>query len=127
MSFQENKKTEKYKLPCRGLLHSMLFTRKPWMILCSWQVFWLVLNRTPSHWQNISSTVESLFWICERSIVNGQKIHHSLFTIHHTYSYGDSSGFKPDSLLIPNIRKPNAAQKYCSENEIEINLFTQWW
>ena len=93
-------------------LHSMPFTRKPWMIEYDiWQVFWLGLCWTPSHyacgvtvvWR--FNNVSSEWWEVSKILL----IYHSLFTCF--YSYGDSAGFTPASLLIPIVRrKPNSVQ-----------------
>jgi hypothetical protein len=47
-------------------------------------------------------------------VANGDDIRkkHSIRSIQ-DYSYGDSSGFTPDSLFIHRLVKPNAVQTYC--------------
>jgi hypothetical protein len=52
-----------------------------------------------------------------------QLIDHSRLTIHHPYSYGDSSGLSPDSLFIPMFKSGTKSlqmygEKFCKQEEL---------
>jgi hypothetical protein len=107
MSFQENKKTEKYKRPLQQAFYIPCFSpeSREWFVY-TWQVFWLAAP------VNTFPFCPAEKWYADSPVVNSSN---DIYILHYPVTYQlTATGIAPElhrtSLLMAPMRQPNTEQ-----------------